>query len=70
MPRRRKNANHAPRVALRAIEHESKMMELLRGRKACAELKGVRFIFVGSLAKNPTGCLFPFPPTFRTFVAS
>jgi hypothetical protein len=61
MPRRRKNANNPPRVALRAIELESKMMGMLRGRKACAELKGVRFIFVGSHGQEPNWFAYPIP---------
>jgi hypothetical protein len=61
MPRRRKNANNPPRVALPALELESKMMGMLRGLKDCAKLKGVRFIFVGSFGQEPNWFAYPIP---------
>jgi hypothetical protein len=64
MPRRRKNANNAPRIALPALELESKMMGMLRGLKDCAKLKGVRFVFVGSLGREPNW--FAYRSTYST----
>jgi len=61
MPRRRKNANNPPRAALPATELETKMMGMLQGSKACAKLKGVRFIFVGSLGQEPNWFAYPIP---------
>jgi hypothetical protein len=61
MPRRRKSANNPARVALPATELEFKMMEMLGGSKACAKLKGVRFIFVGSLGQEPNWFAYPIP---------
>jgi hypothetical protein len=60
MPRRKKT-NNPPRIALPAPELESKMMGMLRGLKACAKLKGVRFVFVGSLGREPNWFAYPFP---------
>jgi hypothetical protein len=42
------------------------MMEMLRGLKACAKLKDVRFTFVGSLGQEPNWFAYPIPATVRT----
>jgi len=52
MPRRLR-IKTPPRIALSASDLESIMMEMLRGLKSCPKLKGVRFVFVGSLGKEP-----------------
>ena len=60
MPRRRR-IKTPPRTALSASDLESIMMEMLRGLKSCAKLKGMRFVFVGSLGKEPNWFAHPIP---------
>jgi hypothetical protein len=50
-----------------ANELESKMVGMLQGSKACAELKGVRFIFVGSLGQEPNWLPTPIPTNVSDF---
>ena len=52
MPRRRR-IKQPPRVALPASELESKIMKMLRGDHACAKLKGVDLVYVGSSGGEP-----------------
>jgi hypothetical protein len=42
-----------PRIALPASELEAKIMARVRGLKACSKLKGVGFVYVGSLGEEP-----------------
>jgi hypothetical protein len=59
MPRRR--ATKTTRRALSASELDSKIMEMLCGLKACAKLKGVSFVFVGSFGQEPNWHARPLP---------
>ena len=59
MPRRRRTK--ITRIALPAPDLESKIMEMLRGLKACARLKGVSFFFVESFGQEPNWFAQPFP---------
>lgn len=58
---RRRHVKTPPRSALSASDLEAKMMEMLRGLKSCAKLKGVRFVFVGSHGKEPNWFAHPIP---------
>ena len=60
MPRR-KSRKLPPRIALPASELESKIMAMLRGLKACAKLRGVSFVFVGSFGQEPNWFGLPRP---------
>ena len=51
MPRRRRTK--ITRTALPASDLESKIMSMLRELKSCAKLKGVAFVFVGSVGQEP-----------------
>ena len=59
MPRRRRT--NTTRLALPATELESRIMGMLRGLKACAKLKGVAFVFVGSFGQEPNRFARPRP---------
>jgi hypothetical protein len=59
MPRRRRT--NTTRLALPATELESRIMGMLRGLKACAKLKGVAFVFVGSFGQEPNWFARPRP---------
>ena len=59
MPRRR--CTNTTRLALPATELESRIMGMLRGLKACAKLKGVAFVFVGSFGQEPNWFARPRP---------
>ena len=59
MPRRRRT--NTTRLALPATELESRIMGMLRGLKACAKLKGVAFVFVGSFSQEPNWFARPRP---------
>src|SRR5262245_64995277 len=61
MPRRRKT-KQPPRLALPPSELESKIMGMLRGHKACAKLKGVDFVYVGSVGREPNWFARTIPP--------
>jgi hypothetical protein len=61
MPKRRKTEKHAPRVALSASDLENRIMPPLRGRKSCRKLKGVGFVYVGSLGREPNWFARPVP---------
>ena len=60
MPRRLQT-NPADRIALPASELESRIMAPLRGRKACAKLKGADFFYVGSVGQEPNWFARPVP---------
>ena len=60
MPRRRKKQLPS-RPTLSATELESKIVGMLRGLKACARLKGISFVFVGSLGQEPNWFARPLP---------
>jgi len=60
MPRRRR-VIFTPRIALPALELETKILDPLRGLKVCAKLEGVRFVFVGSLGQEPNWFAHPVP---------
>jgi hypothetical protein len=60
VPRRRRTTT-PPRVALPPAELETRIMGLLRGLKACAKLKGVSFVFVGSFGQEPNWFARPKP---------
>jgi hypothetical protein len=60
MPGRRRK-NNSPRIALPAVELQSKMMRQLRSLKSCVKLKGVRFVYVGSLGQEPNWFAYPIP---------
>jgi hypothetical protein len=59
MPRRPRN--FSPRLALPALELETKILGPLRGLRGCARLKGVRFVYVGSLGQEPNWFAQPLP---------
>ena len=59
MPRRRRTK--ITRAALPATELESRIMGMLHGLKACAKLKGVAFVFVGSFGQEPNWFARPRP---------
>ena len=59
MPRRRRT--NTTRLALPATELESRIMGMLRGLKACAKLKGVAFVFVGSFGQEANWFARPRP---------
>ena len=61
MPRRRR-IKQPPRLALPASELESKIMTILRGHNACAKLKGVDFVYVGSVGREPNWFARTIPP--------
>src|SRR5262245_43264276 len=61
MPRRRRT-KQPPRLALPASELESKIMAMLRGDKDCAKLKGVDFVYVGSIGQEPNWFARTIPP--------
>jgi hypothetical protein len=62
MPRRRRsNFDFVPRLPLPALELETKILGPLRGLKECAKLKGVRFVYVGSLGREPNWFAQPIP---------
>ena len=61
MPRRRRT-KQPPRVALPASELESKIMAMLRGDSACAKLKGVDLVYVGSIGQEPNWFARTIPP--------
>jgi hypothetical protein len=73
MPRRRRT--NTTRLALPATELESRIMGMLGGLKACAKLKGVAFVFVGSFGQEPNWFARPRPsrvsdPCMREFVTA
>jgi hypothetical protein len=73
MPRRRRTK--ITRIALPASDLESKIMDMIRGLKACAKLKGVSFVFVGSFGQEPNWFARPQPSRvseacMREFVAA
>ena len=59
MPRRRRTK--ITRSAKQATELESTIMCKLRRLKACAKLKGVAFVFVGSFGQEPNWFARPRP---------
>ena len=59
MPRRRRT--EITRIALPADQLESKIIRMLRGRRSCAKLKGVAFVFVGSFGQEPNWFARPRP---------
>src|SRR5262245_58678088 len=61
MPRRRKT-KQPPRLALSASELESKIMTMLHGDNACAKLKGVDLVYVGSVGQEPNWFARTIPP--------
>ena len=63
MPRRRKVK--LTRIALPASELEGKILNLLRGLKECAKLKGAEFVYVGSLGQEPNWLVRPLPSRIR-----
>jgi hypothetical protein len=60
MPRRRRS-NFIPRIALSVAELETKILGPLRGLKVCSKLKGVRFVYVGTLGQEPNWFAQPIP---------
>jgi len=60
MPRRRRTSI-TPRTALSSLELETKILGPLRGLKVCAKLKGIRFVYVGSLGQEPNWFAQPIP---------
>jgi hypothetical protein len=74
MPRRRRT-KQPPRMALPASELESKIMAMLSGDKDCAKLKGVDFVYVGSIGREANWFARTIPPQVtetcrRAFVAA
>ena len=61
MPRRRRT-KQPRRPALPASELESKIMTILRGHNACAKLKGVDFVYVGSIGREANWFARTIPP--------
>jgi hypothetical protein len=61
MPRRRRT-KQPPRLALPPSELESKIMAMLRGDNACAKLKGVDLVYVGSIGQEPNWFARTIPP--------
>ena len=59
MPRRRKKATI--RSALPANELKAKIMELIRHREARRKIKGVEFVYVGSVGSEPNWFARPLP---------
>jgi hypothetical protein len=59
MPRRPKNLS--PRLALPALELETKILGPLRRLRNCGKLKGVRFVYVGNLGQEPNWFAQPIP---------
>jgi hypothetical protein len=60
MPRWRRSS-FTPRLSLPALELELKILGPLRGRRSCAKLKGVRFVYVGSFGREPNWFAQPIP---------
>src|SRR5215475_10294245 len=61
MPRRRRT-KQPPRLALPPSELESKIMAMLRDDNACAKLKGVDLVYVGSGGQEPNWFARTIPP--------
>ena len=61
MPRRRRT-KQPPRLALPAFELESKIMTMLRGDNACAKLKGVDLVYVGTIGQEANWFARTIPP--------
>jgi hypothetical protein len=58
---RRRKLKLPPRIALPASDLEAKIIAMLRGHKSCAKLKGVGFVYVGSLGQEPNWFARPIP---------
>src|SRR5262249_39979863 len=61
MPRRRRT-KQPRRPALPASELESKIMGMLRSDNACAKLRGVDFVYVGSIGREANWFARTIPP--------
>jgi hypothetical protein len=59
LPRRRKRTS--TRLALPASELEAKIMELIQHHEARRKIKGVEFVYVGSLGSEPNWFARPLP---------